>query len=108
MDAIVKRAEGHSPLKADEAESLRQEIRRQVIDRLDTWQHIAVQDQRLQYQRNEIEMAAPLLLDALDPNADKESSDRQKFKAQRSLRDVEPVVKLFVRDPVGLEIEEEV
>lgn len=108
VDAIVKRAEGHSPLKADEAESLRQEIRRQVIDRLDTWQHIAVQDQRLQYQRNEIEMAAPLLLDALDPKADKESSDRQKFKAQRSLRDVEPVVKLFVRDPVGLEIEEEV
>ncbi|MCC5670556.1 hypothetical protein LC653_43995 [Nostoc sp. CHAB 5784] len=74
VDAIVKRAEGHSPLKADEAESLRQEIRRQVIDRLDTWQHIAVQDQRLQYQRNEIEMAAPLLLDALDPKADKESS----------------------------------
>ncbi|MBW4595312.1 MAG: DISARM system helicase DrmA [Brasilonema angustatum HA4187-MV1] len=107
IDAISKRAQMHNPdLKTDAADALRQEIRKEVINLLDTWEQIALRDQRLQYQPNEIEMAPPLLLDALDPEVDKKSTDQQKFKAQRSLRDVEPVVKLLVRDPGGLEVEE--
>ncbi|MBP5974342.1 helicase [Brasilonema sp. CT11] len=108
IDAISKRAQMHNPdLKTDAADALRQEIRKEVINLLDTWEQIALRDQRLQYQPNEIEMAPPLLLDALDPEVDKKSTDEQKFKAQRSLRDVEPVVKLLVCDPGGLEVEEE-
>lgn len=61
IDAISKRAQTHNPdLKTDAAETLRQEIRKEVINLLDTWEQIAVRDQRLQYQPNEVEMAPPL------------------------------------------------
>jgi hypothetical protein len=105
VETISRRAEAHNPeLSATAAETLRQEVRGQVKDLLDTWTHIAERDKRLQYQREE-EMVAPLLLDALDPKADKEPTERQKFKAYRSLRDVEPTVNLWVRDPYGSEME---
>ncbi|AKG21295.1 DISARM system helicase DrmA [Calothrix sp. 336/3] len=108
VETISKRAEAHNPdLNAVTADTLRQEIRRSVIDLIDTWERIAERDRRLQYQPNEVEMVPPLLLDALDPEIEKKSTEQQKFKAQRSLRDVEPVVKLLVRDPGGLEVEGE-
>ncbi len=107
VDAIAKRAEEHKLSTTEESEALRQEIRDKVMDLLDTWERIALRDQRLQYQPTEMEMVPPLLLDALDPEADKKSTEQQKFKAQRSLRDVEPVVKLLVLDPGGLEVEAE-
>ncbi|HIK10426.1 MAG TPA: helicase [Oscillatoriaceae cyanobacterium M33_DOE_052] len=104
LDAIVetisRRAEAHNPdLHSAASETLRQEIRNQVIDLLDTWQKMANQEKRIQYNKQEADAVPSLLLDVFDPKADKASEEEQKFKAQRSLRDVEPTVNLWVRDP---------
>ena len=105
VEAIVSRAEAHSPdLDAAATSTLRQQVRAQVIDLIDTWAQIADRDKRLRYQK-EVDLAPPLLLDALNSNAAKEPLERQKFKAYRSLRDVEPTVNLWVRDPYGMDIE---
>jgi hypothetical protein len=109
VDAIARRAEGHSPdLDAETAEELRTSVRAQVVDLLDTWERMLQREQRLQYQK-ETDLAAPLLVDALDPNANQKRVDEQKFKTQRSLRDVEATVNLWIRDPhTHQSLEEEV
>ena len=107
IEAIASRAESYSPdLDAAATSKLRQQVRAQVLDLIDTWKQIANRDKRLQYQK-EADLAPPLLLDALSPDADKEPRERQKFKAYRSLRDVEATVNLWVRDPYGLDMEDE-
>jgi hypothetical protein len=49
-----------------------------------------------------MDLAPSLLVDALDLKAEKADRDRQKFKTQRSLRDVEATVNLWIRDPYTL------
>ena len=106
VDTISQRAEMHDKeLDATEAEELRQKVRGRVKDLLDVWEHIAGQKISLQYQR-EVGEAPPLLFDPLDPELERQPLEARKFKAQRSLRDVEPTVNLWVRDPNGLEVEE--
>jgi hypothetical protein len=97
-DILASRAEGHDNLDADEAEGLRQRVRARVMDLLDTWQHVADQKGELQYQR-EVGGAPPLLFEPLDPELLRQPREAQKFKAHRSLRDVEPTVNLWVRGP---------
>jgi hypothetical protein len=46
-------------------------------------------------------------VDALDPKLQQKPLDEQKFKAHRSLRDVEGSVNLWVKDPYTLDVEEE-
>ena len=81
-------------------------------DLLDSWAKIAHDQESvgagLQYQREE-GGAPPLLYDPLDPELAKRPLDAQKFKAQRSLRDVEPSVGIWVKslDGVAVEAEEE-
>jgi len=107
IETIVSRAEAHSPdLDATATSTLRQQVRAQVIDLIDTWKQIADRDKRLQYQK-EADLAPPLLLDALNPDTNKEPLERQKFKAYRSLREVEATVNLWVRDPYGMSVEDE-
>ncbi|MGH2413772.1 MAG: hypothetical protein ACRDEA_08810, partial [Microcystaceae cyanobacterium] len=60
----------------------------------------------LQYQR-EVGEAPPLLFDPLDLELEKQPLEARKFKAQRSLRDVEPTVNLWVLNPNGFEVEQE-
>ncbi len=107
VETISRRAEGHIPLPAEEAETLRKEVRSQVQELFDTWEVIADREKRLQYNKQEQDLVAPLLLDASDPEADQAPYEQQKFKAPRSLRDVEPTVNLWVRDPFGIEIKSE-
>ncbi|WP_242578237.1 hypothetical protein [Chroococcus sp. FPU101] len=107
IEIITHRAVEHNPkLTKDQSDVLREQIRGRISELLDTWTKIATREQRLQYQK-EIDNASPLLLDAADPSADKESLERRKFKAQRSLRDVEFTVQLRVRDPYGNNMEDE-
>jgi hypothetical protein len=47
------------------------------------------------------------LFDALDPELAKQTKEGQQFKANRSLRDVEPTVNLWLRSPDGVLVEEE-
>jgi hypothetical protein len=52
-------------------------------------------------------VAPPLLFDPLDPELAKQSREAQQFKASRSLRDVEPSVNLWLRNPEGVVVDEE-
>ncbi|NJN31226.1 MAG: hypothetical protein HC824_12965, partial [Synechococcales cyanobacterium RM1_1_8] len=71
---------------------------------LDSWDSVAKeQEGDLQYQR-EVGKAPPLLFTPLDPDRPKAGAAK-KFKAQRSLRDVEPTVHLWLHDPNGNEME---
>lgn len=106
-DIIAQRSEIHDKDRdVKETEELRLKIKGRVKDLLDTWQHIATEKGSLQYQQ-EVGVAPPLLFDPLDPDLQKQPQSARKFKAQRSLRDVEPVVNLWVRNPHGFEIDEE-
>jgi hypothetical protein len=108
-EVIAQRAESHDKdLSADDAEELRQKVRSRVVDLLDAWAKIAKTHQEegagLQYQR-EIGRFPPLLRHPLDPELPRRSREEQKFKSQRSLRDVEQAVSLWVRDPEGASVE---
>lgn len=108
-ETIAQRAEIHDEeLNGAEADELRQKIRERVNNLLDAWQRIAADKGQLQYQQ-EVGVAPPLLQDFLDPALKNQPPIIQKFKAQRSLRDVEPVVNLWVRNPNNVEeVEEEI
>ena len=92
--------------EAERDERLRS-VQNRVVDLLDAW-HTVVEDYHqagvaVQYQRYELKNPSPLLREMLDK--DFESEHHRKFRANRSLRDVEPVVDLFLRDLRGREIE---
>ena len=53
----------------------------------------------MKYQRYERPAGKPLLREMLDTEF--ESEHHRKFRANRSLRDVEPEVHLYVQDPAG-------
>ena len=75
-------------------------VKETVLGLLDAWQVIATRKGDLQYQR-EVGVAPPLLFDPLDPELEKQPKDARSFKANRSLRDVEPTVSLWLRNPDG-------
>ena len=76
---------------------------------LDSWR-IVLEDYRtkgvaLQYQKYELKQPKPLLREMLETTFD--SEHHRKFRANRSLRDVEPDVNLFLRDLGGVQIEDQ-
>ena len=78
-----------------------------MVDLLDSWQKV-LDDYHgagvaLQYQKYELEQKRPLLREVLD--RDFESEHHRKFRASRSLRDVEPEVNLFLHDLSGPQVE---
>ena len=94
--------------EAEREERLRS-VQNRVVDLLDSW-HTIVDDYHkagvaVKYQRYEPRQASPLLREMLDK--DFESEHHRKFRANRSLRDVEPVVDLFLRDLTGRQVEGE-
>lgn len=106
-DVLARRAEGHdAQLGRDETEALRKKVKDRVNGLLDAWQSIATKRGDLQYQQ-EVGVAPPLLFDPLDPELEKQTKEAQQFKANRSLRDVEPTVNLWLRNPDGALVDEE-
>jgi len=108
-DAFGDRAAVHDRLlSADEADALRQKLRGRIADLLDSWAKVAKQKQDvgagLQY-GTEVGGAPQLLFDPLDPDLATQPPDARKFKAHRSMRDVEPNVNLWVRRFDGVEVE---
>ena len=97
---------------AEHAEGDQEEVKHQVLNRskrlLDDWEKIAKEYQdngvQLQYQQEE-GAARPLLYSFLDPELKKLSGRQQKFRANRSMRDVEPSVNLWLKTMDGIEIE---
>ena len=94
-ETISRRAEAHDLLTHEDAEALRQEVLNKVRDLLDSWQHVAGNLPSLQYGREV--GGPPLLRQPLDPDLPSRDSHERKFKANRSLRDVEPAVNLWVK-----------
>ncbi len=105
-EALAKRAEMASD-DAGEAAALSSKLRATVKDLLDSWEKVAHRQSsvgaKLQYQR-ETPGAPPLLYDPLDPELAKQPPDARKFKARRSLRDVEPSVNLWVHRLDGVDV----
>jgi hypothetical protein len=98
-EVLSRRAEAHDKeLSTTEAEALRQRIRQRVADILDKWVSVAEKRGELQY-GHEVGGAPPLLFEPLDPELEKQPAEARAFKAGRSLRDVEPVVNLWIRRP---------
>ncbi|MFM7169149.1 MAG: helicase-related protein, partial [Planctomycetaceae bacterium] len=111
IDALVTRAVSHSDLPPDELERLRQRVRDRALDLLDEWTRIAMElnqvGGRLQYQK-EVGGAQRLIYEFLNPDLKRLPARHKKFRANRSMRDVEPSVNLRLKRMDGTEIEEEV
>jgi len=105
-EIVSQRAQNHdTQLPREEAEALRSKVKARVLGLLDAWANIATQKGDLQYQR-EMGVAPPLLFDPLDPQLERQTLEARQFKAGRSLRDVEPTVNLWLRNPSGFQVEE--
>ena len=92
----------------DEREERLRSVRNRVVDLLDSWLKV-FEDYRnagvsVQYQKYELRQPRPLLREMLD--TDFESEHHRKFRANRSLRDVEPEVNLFLKDLSGVQVED--
>jgi HAMP domain-containing protein len=104
-EEMAERAMRHDPRKpADELEALRKRVKGLVDDLLDGWAVLAHEKRQngvtLAYQGRERggpPNAFPLLRDPLDPELDSLLPSARKFRAQRSMRDVEPSVGLVLR-----------
>lgn len=92
------------------AEAIRQTVLERSRKLLDEWEKIATEysgvGTNLQYQQEE-GAARPLLYTFLDPELKKLNPRHKKFRANRSMRDVEPNVNLWVRTLDNVEVEED-
>ena len=91
----------HQPIEhAAEQEEATEIVRRRVVDLLDSWTKILDDHQRqgvrLQYQR--YEQPPGQALTSPFPRRGHRGDHERKFRANRSLRDVEPEVHLYVKD----------
>jgi hypothetical protein len=110
VTALSERAKTHANMSPADAEALRLKVRERAIDLLDEWSKIAMELGRagvaLQYQR-EAGAAQRLLYEFLNPELKLLPLRHRKFRANRSLRDVEPSVNLWLKTMDGLDVEEE-
>jgi len=100
VESLTERAATHAELSPEERERLRDRVRARVLDLLDEWSQIAQEYNdrgvKLQYQL-EVGGAQRLLYDFLSPELKTLPPRFLKFRANRSMRDVEPNVNLWVR-----------
>jgi hypothetical protein len=107
LDAFLARVR-QQPIDEDDRQQRLRSVQDRVVDLLDSWRKI-LDDYRaagvaLQYQKHELKQPRPLLRDMLEKAF--ESEHHRKFRANRSLRDVEPEVNLFLKDLSGTEVED--
>lgn len=107
---LGERAANHARLDLDVEKDLRQRVDVRVKDLLDAWMLIAEENHKngveLQYQHEE-GGGRPLLHVFLDPELKNLSARERKFCANRSMRDVEPSVNLWMRRLDELDSEED-
>ncbi len=108
--SLAERAKTHANLSGEEAELLRQKVRERGLDLLDEWSKIAMELSQagvaLQYQI-EAGAAQRLLYEFLNPDLKRLPPRHKKFRANRSLRDVEPSVNLWLKTMDGTDLEED-
>jgi hypothetical protein len=97
----------HHDSSSDDAEQLRKTVRERCKDLLDTWSTIAKElhdaGGALQYQ-TEAGSAQRLLYEFLNPELKNLPPRHKKFRANRSMRDVEPSVNLWLKTIDGVDI----
>ena len=110
VSCLAERAKTHANFSVEEAELLRQKVRERSLDLLDEWSKIAMELNQagvaLQYQL-ESGAAQRLLYEFLNPDLKRLPPRHKKFRANRSLRDVEPSVNLWLKTMDGTDIEED-
>ncbi len=110
VDALGSRAGSHADMSNEDQERLRQRVRERSLDLLDEWTRIAVELDRngvdLQYQR-ETGAAQRLLYEFLNPELKRLPPRHKKFRANRSMRDVEPSVNLWLKTTDNIDLEED-
>jgi len=113
VDRFGERAFNHAKLDSGVRTRLRQRVRQRCEDLLDDWTGV-VQEQKkvgasLQYNPHERGTGPALLQDFLDPalKALPAGNWKMKFRANRSLRDVEASVNLWVRGLDNVDLDEE-
>ncbi len=109
LDAFLGRVRGQPFADEAEREERLRSVQNRVVDLLDSWRKV-FDDYRaagvaMQYQKYEPTQPRPLLREMLD--TDFESEHHRKFRANRSLRDVEPDVNLFVKNLSGVQVEDQ-
>jgi hypothetical protein len=113
IDRLSERAAAHAPMSAAEADALRARVRSRALDLMDEWSKIAGDYRnsgtQLQYNAREAGAAQRLLYDFLDPELKTKPARFKKFRANRSMRDVEPSINLWLKtlDEMEVEAEEE-
>ena len=111
VEKLAQRAlNTHHDSSSDDAEQLQKTVRERCKDLLDAWSMIAKElhdaGGALQYQI-EAGGAQRLLYEFLNPELKNLPPRHNKFRANRSMRDVEPSVNLWLRTLDGVEIEAE-
>ena len=108
-EVLARRAREHRRLTSEEEARINANLQMRVKDLLDSWSKVATRQQevgaRLVYQRYEQAEGKALLRTPLEAADADLGQDGRKFKAPRSLRDVEPSVNLFVRSLDGEDVE---
>lgn len=113
IQALAERAFEHSDLFAEEKEQLKLRVRDRAAQLIDDWARAAKEyhdvGSGFQYNPAETGGAKPLLHDYLSVEVKNlpPTHWRMKFRANRSLRDVEQEVKITVKTIDNLELEEE-
>jgi hypothetical protein len=114
VNAFSERARRHSKdLSTDELERLRLRVRERCLDLLDSWAKEAQDYQQsgvgLQYNPHEAGAAKQLLYDFLSPELKNlpPTNRKMKFRANRSLRDVEPEVNIWVKTLDNVDLQED-
>ena len=110
-EVLANRAQAHRrDMSPEEAARERERVRLKAQDILEEWSKIAMeyaqQGVALQYQ-TETGGAQRLLYDFLDPQLKLLPARHWKFRANRSLRDVEPNVNLWLKTLDGIDVEED-
>ena len=104
VDAFLERVRGQPIDDEAEREERLRSVQNRVVELLDSWITVVGDFQRhgvpVQYQKYELSQPRALLIEML--GTDFESEHHRKFRANRSLRDVEPEVSLFMKDLSGV------
>ena len=108
LDVFLERVRQQPIADEAEREERLRSVQNRVVDLLDSWGKIFddyhAAGVGMQYQKFELKQPRPLLREMLDK--DFESERHRKFRANRSLRDVEPEVNLFLKDLSGSFVED--
>jgi superfamily II DNA or RNA helicase len=108
LEDFLERVRQQPIMDEGERDERLRSVQNRVVELLDSWRRI-LDDYRaagvaVQYQKYELDQPRPLLHEMLERTF--ESEHHRKFRASRSLRDVEPDVNLFLKDLSGVQVED--